>query len=1265
MKHPARIMCLRRAPGLYMLQAAISPPPEVPALQGRRAMSQAIIDYTLDSLTPANGDATYPATVTGCVVGTGPGTIPAGTFPNALDFSGGGELSVALPRAKWNDVKFVVRVVFRIPNAVTARQALVASTALPVALYVMPGSGSSAFHLVASVGVAAAGIGVASTQFVHDMQLGTWYTADLVYDTDTLALFVDDVIYSVHAFPDGAIAGASGDQLIAGVAVDGASNHFAGSMAALQVHDDIPLALETQLDERRSHPQWFLTYKEEEVKSQLGFGEPVTEFYYDLPSTSWIQDFPYGRIMYHDGNGQAFELHGAILAAYRALPNRVLAGFPISDEIAGARGGSRKNLFSSGGIYWSRSTGAIPVLGQIWVDYESMGESGAIGLPVSAATAVAGGTEQIFQGARMYLRNGTSKAFEVHGGILAKYLASGGPSAWGMPLGNEQDIMNGAAAIGRISEFERTSIYWSGHTGAFEVHGDIRTKYRDAGGPAGNLGFPTSDEGDIPGAAGARYNTFEHGSITWFGSTSATFVSLPFNVYFQRIDTDESEGWLRGENDLYIYATFDDNGHIIHTERIPHSGDSDGHNIYEPKVLFNFGGGGIIPNSPDRTIKFTLDVWESDWPDDDDHIGVFSYTLSMANAWGFRDRPDGIFNSGAVDGINSVTWAVQPIVDETKLTESNKWWGVENRSTATLTWSQYASAFSDVDSDTEWWDPTDWLAALFYEAVVKTLADKGNCFGMSLEAIYSKKHRSLFSLPIDRFPDWNSLVGEFNIKHQYQVGAPAIWWFVSEFLTGRTHNPSSVFLETELWNSIGSDPVICIAQNYDFSGGPHCILPVGWDRSAKPWRMLIRDPNVPALQVNDPGPRVLTVDPDANTFHYQGKSRTYDGGEWSGGRFHYMPYCLLNEEPRTPIFEALMLLISGVILILGDDSETTSLTDENGVDLDAFGSDSVSRLQAGQSLTNKFVSVKGFDQSRDDYQRNCPPLVPDRTRPPRGDDKPRHPRPKGVLPSEVHMRCEPRTLSPRVPPSRNKGTDWTRVTLKEYLCQLAPAKVRETFARQQKFIAANDGRLMYHLLKEGAVQKIIGHAAVKPVPAGAGKPAISPNFIHRVRGLRGGELSYGVKRGLTQFMLTAKAETGEEHEFQVRDLGNHMRSVTVKGSRDKRFRLVVHNRLGVGNDHLRMVVDGIPLSAAGDLKINIKPGLGGIELVSAGQRINSTVNFEYRRGRDALNSSFALDAMDGLRIVPSTFITNNRLKVSRITSLFGNALSSSMVAPMV
>ena len=62
-------------------------------------MSQKILDYALDTLTPANPDSSLPATVTGCTVVAGPGVTSLGTFPKALDFSANGRLHVALPAA--------------------------------------------------------------------------------------------------------------------------------------------------------------------------------------------------------------------------------------------------------------------------------------------------------------------------------------------------------------------------------------------------------------------------------------------------------------------------------------------------------------------------------------------------------------------------------------------------------------------------------------------------------------------------------------------------------------------------------------------------------------------------------------------------------------------------------------------------------------------------------------------------------------------------------------------------------------------------------------------------------------------------------------------------------------------------------------------------------------------------------------------------------------------------------------------------------------
>lgn len=74
-----------------------------------------------------------------------------------------------------------------------------------------------------------------------------------------------------------------------------------------------------------------------------------------------------------------------------------------------------------------------------------------------------------------------------------------------------------------------------------------------------------------------------------------------------------------------------------------------------------------------------------------------------------------------------------------------------------------------------------------------------------------------------------------------------------------------------------------------------------------------------------------------------------------------------------------------------------------------------------------------------------------------------------------------------------------------------------------------------------------------------------------------------------------------------------------------------------------------------------KPGIGEVELFSAGQEINATVHFEYASRGETLNSRFLRKEQEGLRVVPSTFITSNQLKVSRIGKIFGDSLSSILV----
>ncbi|WP_327142018.1 LGFP repeat-containing protein [Nocardia sp. NBC_01327] len=103
----------------------------------------------------------------------------------------------------------------------------------------------------------------------------------------------------------------------------------------------------------------------------------------------------------------------------------------------------------------------------------------------------------------------------VGGTVLAKYNEFKGEAGpLGAPTGPEQDTPGG----GISQEFAGGAICSSPTTGTHVVWGEIRKAWDENGGPGGKLGYPTSDETDIPGG---KQSEFTGGNITWVnGQTS-------------------------------------------------------------------------------------------------------------------------------------------------------------------------------------------------------------------------------------------------------------------------------------------------------------------------------------------------------------------------------------------------------------------------------------------------------------------------------------------------------------------------------------------------------------------------------------------------------------------------------------------------------------------------------------------------------------------------------------------------------------------------
>ncbi|WP_039800758.1 LGFP repeat-containing protein [Nocardia araoensis] len=101
----------------------------------------------------------------------------------------------------------------------------------------------------------------------------------------------------------------------------------------------------------------------------------------------------------------------------------------------------------------------------------------------------------------------------VEGDIYDKYVQLGGPTGpLGLPLQAEEDAPDG----GDYQDFAGGTIYEPKEGEPHVVWGEIRKAWEDNGGAQGPLGYPVSDEKDIPGG---KQSDFTGGTITWVNGT--------------------------------------------------------------------------------------------------------------------------------------------------------------------------------------------------------------------------------------------------------------------------------------------------------------------------------------------------------------------------------------------------------------------------------------------------------------------------------------------------------------------------------------------------------------------------------------------------------------------------------------------------------------------------------------------------------------------------------------------------------------------------
>ncbi|UCF64757.1 MAG: hypothetical protein JSW33_02675 [bacterium] len=157
-----------------------------------------------------------------------------------------------------------------------------------------------------------------------------------------------------------------------------------------------------------------------------------------------------------------------------------------------------------------------------------------LGRPIGAESRCAHnpkGRYRHYQKGTIYWHPDTG-AHEVHGVIRDKYRSL--KEYWGVLGFPVTDQKVTPDKIGHFNHFQHGSIYWTTYTGAHEVHGAIRAKWASEGWERNWIGYPESDEMDTPD--GGRYSRFQRGYIVWTPESGAKVIG--YGALVDKTDPD-------------------------------------------------------------------------------------------------------------------------------------------------------------------------------------------------------------------------------------------------------------------------------------------------------------------------------------------------------------------------------------------------------------------------------------------------------------------------------------------------------------------------------------------------------------------------------------------------------------------------------------------------------------------------------------------------------------------------------------------------------
>lgn len=640
-------------------------------------------------------------------------------------------------------------------------------------------------------------------------------------------------------------------------------------------------------------------------------------------------------------------------------------GFPVADT-GKTSDGTEVCIFERGIIICRPNGASYVVYGAISDKYLASQKRGVVttlptwmGFP-TADTVIGARNALIgrFEHADIYSKNEDGTAFEVHGAIRDRYNMLGQvTSVLGHPRSDERDVFKNFVSIGKQSLFEGGAIYWSSATGAWEVGGALWRSYMfEWKGPAGELGFPKSGETKSP-TDQYRFNNFEHGVLAWKNPSGPVLNVSKLALRVTSITTNNKADW-DDEDDPYLrikvgvsipvpglkpeyHLPSNDNGR----EGIDTGSAGELYYLNTNNILVQENNQTVctIPiNDGNQQIAVSIETWDYDsgLNGENQLMARCSGTYDIDTLWDTTQPRARVRNPTALED-NTVDGKVKARI-AFNLTPSFKinvfdsvefrrtlWWNIHNYTVDHLSRKTYAETFSDVNEDEFFlFSPFN---AIFFEAVYKSLAGPGICFGMCAEAIYALKNQSISNQPIGLYsrdlsnndrPD-SIRDREFQIRHGYQLSGELVRYYMSQFVSGEIWDPVLSFHRSKEMFDRGDYPVMVMSKSATgFSDGGHAVLPYHWDaRDPKKLILWIANPNLAVYESgaggeNPQAPQnIITIYNDGSRVEFEFQNNIADvwkGGEgtFNGARMFPIPYSKFSTVPRTPFVEIGVALLA-------------------------------------------------------------------------------------------------------------------------------------------------------------------------------------------------------------------------------------------------------------------------------------------------------------------------------------------------------------------